>query len=377
VTKVHHEEGNVMLQIRSAALTMLTLLILGSVRSASAEGNTRVRDVVYGRKFGLALTMDVWKPAKPNGLGVIFLVSGAFKSEIDMVDSGFFGPVVFKPFLDRGYTLFLVCHGAQPKFTVSEIVPDIHRAVRFIRVHANDYGVSPERLGIMGASSGGFLALAIGTAGGPGDQAAKDPVDRASSRVQAVACFSPPSDLVNYGRVGRSIVEYEPVKFVWHAFGVQEKPKAEQIEALRKLSPLAAVTRDTAPTLIIHGDADPLVPYEQSERFIAKLAEHKVLHRLIARTNAGHGWPDMGKDHALLADWFDQRLRPAVGNHEKDRCACAVWRGLRDCGDMRSSLGIRHLGLLVVECAWARCPRVGHQKEHNECPVEREEAEPL
>jgi acetyl esterase/lipase len=196
--------------------------------------------------------MDVWKPAKKNGGGVIFLVSGGFNSGIDMVDSGFFGPVVFKPCLDRGYTLFLVCHGSQPKFTVSEIVADIHRAVRFIRVHANDYGVDPNRLGIMGASSGGYLALTIGTRGKPGDPEVKDPVDRASSRVQAVACFCPPSDLVNYGKVGRSIVEYDPVKFVWHAFGVQEKTKEEQIKVLLDLSPLAAVTKETPPTLIIH-----------------------------------------------------------------------------------------------------------------------------
>ena len=146
--------------------------------------------------------MDIWKPVKQNGSGVIFLVSGGFRSGMDMVDSEHFALVVVKPFLDRGYTLFVVSHGAQPKFTVSEIVPDIHRAVRFIRVHAKDRGVDPDRLGITGGSSGGFLALAIGTAGKPGDQAAKDPVDRASSRVQAVACFNPACDLVNYGKIG-------------------------------------------------------------------------------------------------------------------------------------------------------------------------------
>ena len=82
-----------------------------------------------------------------------------------MVNSEHFARVVVKPFFDRGYTLFLVCHGAQPKFTVSEIVQDIHRAVRFVRVHAKDHCVDPNRLGIMGASSGGFLALSIGTGG--------------------------------------------------------------------------------------------------------------------------------------------------------------------------------------------------------------------
>jgi acetyl esterase/lipase len=209
--------------------------------------------------------------------------------------------------------VFLVCHGAQPKFTVDEIVADIHRAVRFIRVHAADYGVDPNRLGIMGISSGGYLSLAIGTMGKDGDRGARDPLDRASSRVQAVACFCPPSDLVDYGQIGRSIVEFEPVKFVWPVFGVQDKPQDEQIKVLRELSPLAAITKDTPPTLIIHGDADPLVPYEQSERFIARLEENNVPHQLITRTGASHTWPTMGEDFALLADWFDKYL-PAAGD---------------------------------------------------------------
>ena len=100
-----------MFRIRSATLNFLMLVVLEVATCVFAQGNTRERDVVYGRKFGMALTMDVWKPAKQNGIGVIFIVSGAFNSGIEMVDSGFFGPVVFKPFLDRGYTLFLVSHG--------------------------------------------------------------------------------------------------------------------------------------------------------------------------------------------------------------------------------------------------------------------------
>lgn len=299
-----------MIRVPPATAAVPTLILLAAASCASAQENTRIRDVVYGRKFGMALTMDVWMPPKQNGAGVVFVVSGAFKSDIDMVDSGFFGPNIFKPFLDRGQTLFLVCHSAQPKFTVSEIVPDVHRAVRFIRFHAKDYGVDPHRVGIMGASSGGFLALTIAAAGTPGDAGSKDPVEQASSRVQAVACFCPPCDLVNYGEADRSIVQYEPVKFVWHAFGVQDLPRSEQVRFLRELSPINSVTKDMPPTLIIHGDADPLVPHEQSERFAAKLKANEVPHRLIVRMGAGHGWPEMAQDYALLADWFDRRFAP-------------------------------------------------------------------
>jgi len=292
----------------------LWLLALGGTNRAAAQETTRVRDVVYGRKFGMALTMDVWRPAKQSGIGVIFLVSGGFKSGMDLVDSERFGAVVLKPFLDRGQTVFAVSHSAQPKFNVIEIVPDIHRAVRFIRVHAKDYGVDPDRLGILGTSSGGFLALSIATAGKPGDPAAKDPVDRASSRVQAAACFCPGSDLVNYSE-GRSVVERDPVKAA-AMFGVQDLAKEEQIRALHELSPVEAVSKETPPTLIIHGDSDEAVPHQQSERFVAKLAENDVPYQLITRKNAGHKWPEMSKDDGLRADWFDKYLQPTVGKHE-------------------------------------------------------------
>jgi acetyl esterase/lipase len=296
----------------------LWLIALAGANRASAQECTRERDVVYGRKLGMALMMDVLKPAKPSGIGVIFLVSGGFKSGMELVQSDQFGSVVLKPFLDRGQTVFAVSHSSQPKFNVSEIVPDIHRAVRFIRVHAKDYGVDPDRLGIMGTSSGGFLALSIATAGKPGDPAAKDPVDRASSRVQAAACFCPGSDLVNYG-AGQSVIDRDPIKSA-AMFGVQDKPAEEQIKMLREMSPVTSVGKDTPPILIIHGDADESVPYEQTGRFVAKLAEHRVPHQLITRKNAGHKWPDMGKDDVLRAEWFDKYLQPMV---EKPKAAAS------------------------------------------------------
>jgi acetyl esterase/lipase len=65
--------------------------------------------------------------------------------------------------------LYGVCvvHGSQPKFTVTEVVQDIHRAVRFIRHNAGKWGVNPDRLGISGASAGGHLSLTMGRKDAP------------------------------------------------------------------------------------------------------------------------------------------------------------------------------------------------------------------
>jgi acetyl esterase/lipase len=294
--------------VRFVLSAVAAVMVLAGTGHAFAQDNARTRDVVYGHKFGMALTLDVLKPPKPNGAGVIYMVSGGFNSDIAAVEGGFFGPPRYKTLLDRGYTLFLVCHGSQPKFAVAEIVEDIHRAVRFIRAHAKDYGVDPDRLGITGVSSGGFLALTIAAKGRPGDPQAKDAVARASSQVQAVACFCPATDLADYGKTGRSILEYEPAKFAWHVFGLTGKPREEQIAALREMSPINFITKQTPPTLIVHGDADPLVPYEQSVRFDAKLAENGVAHRLETKKGAGHVWLNIGKDFSLAADWFDKYL---------------------------------------------------------------------
>src|SRR5206468_1308933 len=125
------------------------------------------------------LTLDVFKPKKEsNGLGVILVVSGGWVSSHDGINRGF---VV--PFTDRGYTVFAVVHGSQPKFTIPEVVGDMKRSVRFIRHHAREYGVDPEQLGISGASAGGHLSLMIGTSGDKGNPSAVDPVDREPSRV--------------------------------------------------------------------------------------------------------------------------------------------------------------------------------------------------
>jgi acetyl esterase/lipase len=295
--------------IKRLAPALPLSIILTCLASARGAETTRIRDVVYGRAAGMALTFDVLKPEKPSGVGVLFMVSGGFSSDMAFIGSDFLPLSIFQPFIDRGQTVFFVGHGSQPKFTVEEIVPFIRRAVRFIRTHAEDYGVDPNRLGIMGISSGGYLSIMMGATGAPGDASAADPVDRASSNVEAVACLCPPADLVNFGEDGESFVEFKPVEFVWHTIPVKDRPKDEQVKVLTELSPISHVTSDDAPTLIITGDHDELVPHHQSERFIAKLKENGVPAELIIREGAGHTWPEIPQDFAILADWFDKHLK--------------------------------------------------------------------
>jgi acetyl esterase/lipase len=284
-------------------LLMLATFIAGA-QPAGPQPFTRTEDVIYGRKFGTALTLDVFQPEKTNGAGIIFMVSGGWVSAHANISVS-----AYRVFLDRGYTVFAVVHGSQPKFTIPEVIEDIHRAVRFIRHHAADYGVAPNRLGITGGSAGGHLSLMMAVTGGPGKPDAKDPVDRESSEIECVACFFPPTDFLNYGQPGEDAVGVGTLKNFKVAFGPRADTAEGRQQLGRELSPIYFVSSNTPPILIIHGDADKLVPIYQAEQFIKRCQESGVDAKLVPRAGKQHGWPDMDTDRPALADWFDQHLR--------------------------------------------------------------------
>ena len=133
-------------------------------------------DVVYGHKLGLALTYDVLRPTRqPNGAAVLFMVSGGWKSSWSPPESA---ARRFRFLLERGFTMILVRHGSSPKYDIPEIVADVRRSVRFIRSHAAEYSVDPDRLGVYGGSAGGHLSLVLGMASDNGNSSARDEVDR-------------------------------------------------------------------------------------------------------------------------------------------------------------------------------------------------------
>jgi acetyl esterase/lipase len=296
------------------------VLVAGSM-TASSRGDEpaaydRKEDVIYARKFGSALTMDVFTPkANANGAGVVWCISGGWFSAHEGISMAFLDEL-----LKRGYTVFAVVHGSQPKYTIPEVLQDMHRAVRFIRHHAKDYHIDPDRIGITGGSAGGHLSLMQGTAGDVGKKEAKDPVDRESSRVQAVACFFPPTDFLNYGKPGEialgcGVLKDFKAPFDFHEWDNTRKafmPVADvgKIIAIGKqISPVTHVSRDDPPTLIIHGDKDNLVPIQQAERFLDKLKATGVETKLVVKKGAGHGWPEWHKDMTTIADWFDGHLK--------------------------------------------------------------------
>ena len=287
-----------------SCLALLFLSVVHPLRADEPAAYTRTQDIVYGRKYGVALTLDVIKPAKPNGYAIVSMISGGWVSNHDGIN-----PAGYQPYLDRGYTIFAVCHGCQPKFIIPELTGDIHRAIRFIRHNAAQWEINPDHLGITGGSAGGHLSLTMATQGGPGKPDAKDPVDRESSAIQAVACFYPPTDFLNYGTPGEDAVGVGILKNYKGAFGAESETPEGRQHLGKLVSPIYFITDKLPPTLIFHGDADKLVPMQQSETFVAKAKEAGAIAKLVVHPGGAHGWPNQGADLPAMADWFDEYLR--------------------------------------------------------------------
>ncbi len=282
----------------------IILILCASGFAAFAQSDLDIRrDVVYGHKDGLALTFDVITPKQDsngegsNGIALLYVFSSGYDSvwidpsELVGRSAGQGGR--FATVLDAGFTLFMVRHGSNPKFTVPEIVDDLRRAVRFVRVHASDFAIDPERIGMFGNSAGGHITLMIATDPRDGNPEAEDPIDRVSDRIAAAVVYYPPVDL--RGRV---------------------KPDAA-IPAMRfnpgldaSLSPLLHISPGDAPTLFIHGDKDELVPLSQSESMHAAMQAAELPTELIVIEGAGHGFQGAQSQRAAqaLTQWFERFL---------------------------------------------------------------------
>lgn len=291
--------------IACVCLLALTLTVGGYLWAYYNPKIQRTDGVVYGQRRGKDLTLDVVRPSQPNGLGVAFMVSGGWQSQ----GAGQAPTWLMAPLLRRGYTIFAVCHVSQPDALIPEIIDDMHRAIRFIRYHADEYGVDPKKIGVTGGSAGGHLSLMLATRGAPGSPDAEDPVDRESSAVQAVAIFYPVTDLLDLGASTENPGDGGPPKSFVKAFGDAGTNMDLWKQVGRECSPIYYLEPSLPPTLIYHGDADTLVPLDQSQRFKDKAKEIGKDVELVIQPGGAHGWPTMILDIENFGNWFDQHLR--------------------------------------------------------------------
>lgn len=282
--------------------SLLLLIVIAGNLSAQSPTTNEVQiipDIVYGHKDGMALTFDVFKPRKQNGAAVIFMVSGGWVSA--------YAPPTqtqsrYQELLDKGFTVISLRHGSSPKYVIPEIVADVRRGVRFIRYKAKEWGFDPNRLGVWGGSAGGHLSLMIGTASDNGDSTALEPFLKESDRVAAVVAYYPVVDLRELARGPNPA----PSGTVLDRFPALHFEKEKAVD----YSPIAFVTPDDAPTLLVHGDKDELVNIRQSQIIYAAFQKAQVKTEFITIPGAGHGFrgDDAKKATAAMVSWFEQTL---------------------------------------------------------------------
>jgi acetyl esterase/lipase len=180
---------------------------------------------------------------------------------------------------------------------------DCKNAVRFLRAHAAEYGVDPERIAAMGTSAGGHLALMVAYTGerGPAEFEPAAPYPKTSSAVCAVIDFYGMTDLLS-----RRVVEADGTptgRFMdSHSPEVLGVSRAEGAAVWKNASPVTHVTKTSPPTLIVHGLADPTVDYVQSVQLANVLRAHGVAHELLLLEGIGH---------QFSFDFWQEQLMPA------------------------------------------------------------------
>lgn len=262
------------------------LVFLLSVTSNLFGVETEItRHQVYGHRDGMALYYDVETPAEANGLGIVLVVSGGFVSGEDNL-------TISKPFwnvlLENGYTLFQIYHPAMPVYRIPDAFDALKVGVQHIKANSESFGVNNERLGIIGISSGGHLALLLGMS--------VEAAARSATDFNAIVALMPIVDVndtaLEEELFGARFLDFDPA-------------------LIPVVSPVNYVSPDDPPTLLIHGTRDQAVNYEKnSVRMQALLNEAGVENKLLS-VDAGHEVfpePLLGETHSAILEWFERHL---------------------------------------------------------------------
>ncbi|MDE0103063.1 MAG: alpha/beta hydrolase [Bryobacterales bacterium] len=248
------------------------------------------RDQVYAMRGGLAMLMDVHYPERSNGFGIVFISGSGWHAPLrydasPLKGSGF-ARLYAPPLTSAGFTVFVINHRAAPRYRYPAPLEDAQRAVRFVRHHADRFGIDPDRIGGVGGSSGGHLASMLGVLDGGGRSDDADPVERQSSKVQAVVARAAPTDLTRFeGRFSSASV----ASLLGLRLGARDPRGSAEFRRHWEASPTAHVSPDDPPFLLVHGTADERVPFARAEEFAAMLRAVNVPARLLPIEGGGHG----------------------------------------------------------------------------------------
>jgi len=256
-----------------------------------ADGSTRYEGITYAVAPGYRpLQLDVWLPASPTPPPLVVWIHGG---------GWMFGDRRYLPETLRPNQLFeeLVAaglavatidyrHALEAQFPAQ--LHDAKAAIRYLRAHAAVLGVNTERIGVWGESAGGHIAALVGLTGRRPDLEGAIGVLRQSSAVDVVVDWYGPADLALQPRERRSaeIVAKLPPEMLTPPEDLMAGGQDER--SLSAASPITYVTSGAPPFLLVHGTADTVVPYAQSEVLAQALTQNGVPVRLVPIDGADH-----------------------------------------------------------------------------------------
>jgi acetyl esterase/lipase len=262
----------------------LLLALPGAAQSAApptAPQFAVIEDVQYCTGAGKPLLMDVFIPQRRNATptpAVLWIHGGGWEHGDKSGNSG------ARFLADSGFVTASLSYRLSGDAPFPAAVEDCKCAIRFLRANASNYGIDPERIGVAGSSAGGHLAELLATARQSAGLEGNGGWPDVSSRVQAAASYYGVSDLT--GEFPADTVPYLE-KFMGGA-------KKDQPDSYRRASPISYVARDDPPLLLVHGENDDGVPFDQSVRMAAAYRRIDLTVDLIAVRNAGHNFQHVG-----------------------------------------------------------------------------------
>jgi acetyl esterase/lipase len=255
-----------------------------------------VRDIVYARYGDRALRLDLYLPPAATNRPIpgVLVIRGGGWQKGDKEGFGFMAGAIAK----AGLAAASIEYRTSSEAPFPAAIHDAKAAVRWLRANAAEYAIDSRALGVIGGSAGGHLAALLGTSDRVAELEGKGGHAGVSSRVAAVVAMATLADLVDMSQFTNSYTLEVTGKFIGaplKAFG----------EARRLASPVTHVYPEAAPILLIHSDADPLVPYQQSRLLHRKYREAGARAELVTIAGAPHAFWNYSR-------WFPNAMERAV-----------------------------------------------------------------
>ncbi|MGD0078390.1 MAG: alpha/beta hydrolase [Sedimentisphaerales bacterium] len=265
------------------------------------EGPTAYRNIPYVTNGHERQKLDLYLPKDGNNLPLIIRIHGGawLGGSKEMEGPG--------DYVRNGYAVASIGYRLSQHAIFPAQIQDCKAAIRFLRANAQKYNLDPNRFAIWGPSAGGHLAALVGTTGDINEFDVGENLN-VSSKVQAVVDYFGPTDLLQMEahKLPNTLNHNSPDAPESKLIGgpVQDNP-----EKAAKANPITYITKDTPPFLIVHGDADPLVPHHQSEILEAALKKAGVPVTFYTVKGGSHGGFKDPNVPRLTKEFFEKNLK--------------------------------------------------------------------